>query len=27
VVLPLPWAPPAPVVVADEAPVADASAA
>ena len=27
VVLPLPWAPPAPVVVADEAPVADAPAA
>ena len=27
VVLPLPWAPPAPVVVADEAPVADATAA
>ena len=27
VVLPLPWVPPAPVVVADEAPVADAPAA
>ena len=27
VVLPLPWAPPAPVVVADDAPVADAPAA
>ena len=27
VVLPLPWAPPAPVVVADKAPVADAPAA